>query len=321
MLHKWFSRLISSPCVASLFLGREMATWVVVKSPFVNNINLLDVLAKGRFSQEGLSVFESDGSPDESFLKATFSQLVNQADKLGIRVQSVIVVMPSTHGFLGEFTVEQTSGHAELYSQLEDMLAGMVVGHDAEVSFDWIQRPESTTADGLEAVAVGAISSAHLEKIGEVANSYGLKLVGLTFDSICLANVYTDKAEGANPVDLNTLLVADVQRRSVRLSVFQDGLVVNESSFDMEIDFSAVQAVGALEKLVSAWLKGNSVHVVQASKLALFGELGSQSSFYATASRSDILRTLLSENAKQVQEDDWCLYQAPIGALKGLPCA
>lgn len=237
-----------------------------------------------------------------------------------IRPSHVVVSVPSKHAYLGEVRVDKWERESMIRFQINELMEAAAGQSEREAAFDW--QVKADLSDGNVSLAVAGIDQRQVDEILAACQSCSLKCLGITLDSVAAMNGYLQMvSEGSRTGDVRFLLHGELSRHGVRLAVFSQGVLFNESWEHSEEGFSVVQAISALERLVSSWTRDGAPEEVASVRLILGGELMHVKGCEATAKRSQILsRHLLEVAPRRELQAHWHDDVVPFGALEAMPC-
>lgn len=237
-----------------------------------------------------------------------------------IRPQYVVFSVPSKHAYLGEISVEGDERENLIRYQIQELMEAAAGESDREAAFDWQVKTE--LSDGSVSLAVAGIDQRQVDEILLACQRCGLTCLGITLDSVAAMNGYLQMApETMASSIVRFLLHGELTRHRIRLAVFSEGVLFNESWEHSEEGFSVVQAISALERLVSTWTRDGAPEEVASVRLILGGELMYAKGCESTARRSQTLSPrLLDIPARRELASHWHDDVVPFGALEAMPC-
>ena len=193
-------------------------------------------------------------------------RLRGQVSKLTRLPKGVVVTLPSIYSFQFELSVSKGEESQQIQFRIEDMLEEVSAGQGGGMVYDWQDKGVMDPETGERQVVVAAMRQDQLNVISSVCDGAGLKCVGLALDSQACVNGYVQASQlskagkgGVSGVS-KYLLLGYLAPAQVKLSIFIDGLLFSENVASQEHDFSLVQSLSALEKLVQSWTRGEMNH-------------------------------------------------------------
>lgn len=308
----------STPHALSLSFSGDRCRWVCGAIERRGQLSFKSIYASGGCA---LSIAPSD----ESLLTSVSLQEVMR-DALGqlpasfARPLYAVVSVPSKHAYLGEISVAKDEREGLIRYQIQELMEAAAGESEREAAFDWQAKAE--LSDGNVSLAVAGIDQRQVDEILAACQASGLTCLGITLDSVAAMNGYMQMApEALKAADVRFLLHGELSRHRIRLAVFSQGVLVNESLEHSEEGFSVVQAVSALERLVSTWTRDCLPGEVASVRLILGGELMYTKGCEATVKRSQTLsRHLVEVPPRKELQTHWHDDVVPFGALEAMPC-
>ncbi|HEX4856434.1 MAG TPA: hypothetical protein VFV28_06440 [Limnobacter sp.] len=232
----------------------------------------------------------------------------------------IVISIPSRHAYLGEVNVPHDERETAIRFQIQELMEAAAGESDREAAFDW--QLKTSLSDGNVSLAVAGIDQRQVDEINAACRACGLICLGITLDSIAALNGYLQMAPPTDKsADVRFLLHGELGRHHVRLGVFSQGVLFNESWERSEEGFSVVRAISALERLVSTWTREGATEDTAAVRLVLGGELMHEKGCETTARRSQTLSPRLVEIPPRKElKARWHEDVVPFGALEDLPC-
>jgi hypothetical protein len=236
------------------------------------------------------------------------------------RPSYVVISVPSKHAYLGEISVNKDESENLIRYQIQELMEAAAGASEREAAFDW--QVKSEVSDGSISLAVAGIDQKQVDEILAACQACGLTCLGITLDSVAAMNGYMQMAPDAlKAADIRFLLHGELSRHRIRLAVFSQGVLFNESVEHSEEGFSVVQAVSALERLVSTWTRDGALEEVASVRLILGGELMYTKGCEATVKRSQSLSPrLVAIPPRKELLTHWHDDVVPFGALEAMPC-
>lgn len=232
----------------------------------------------------------------------------------------VVISVPSKHAYLGEISANKDDRENLIRYQIQELMEAAAGSSEREAAFDW--QVKSELSDGSMNLAVAGIDQKQIDEILVACQACGLTCLGVTLDSIAAMNGYMQMApEALKTSNIRFLLHGELSRHRIRLAVFSQGVLFNESMEHSEEGFSVVQAVSALERLVSTWTRDGAPEEVASVRLILGGELMYTKGCEATVRRSQTLSPRLQViSPRKELQTYWHDDVVPFGALEAMPC-
>ena len=237
-----------------------------------------------------------------------------------VKPQFVVVSVPSKHAYLGEIGVAKDERENLIRFQIQELMEAAAGESEREAAFDWQVKAE--LSDGSVSLAVAGIDQKQVDEILRACQSSGVTCLGITLDTVAAMNGYWQMAPAAwKSADVRFLLHGELSRHHVRLAVFSQGVLFYESWEHSEDGFSVVQAVSALERLVSTWTRDGAPEEVASVRLILGGELMYAKGCESTVKRSQTLSPrLIDISPRKELQGRWHDDVVPFGALEAMPC-
>lgn len=312
--------------VLSLVLHANQCDWIVAKVKSKTRMTCQSVLASGSVQSNPL-LFNETGQLTSVGFKAVLDAVTGQVSKLTRIPKGVVVTLPSIYSFQFELSVSKGEESQQIQFRIEDMLEEVSAGQGGGMVYDWQDKGVMDPETGERQVVVAAMRQDQLNVISSVCDGAGLKCVGLALDSQACVNGYVQASQlskaskgGVSGVS-KYLLLGYLAPAQVKLSIFIDGLLFSENVASQEHDFSLVQSLSALEKLVQSWTRGEMNHEDEGIALILAGPLAGAKGALSTASRSQSIgQFLIDVRPIPSLADCWHDRVTAFGALEGLPC-
>lgn len=318
-IRTWLSSLSRSSAHALSFsFSARRYRWVYGEIQRHGRLSFKSILASGGGA---LSVTASDDAfvSGESLTQAIAGAL-GQLPATAIRPQYVVLSVPSKHAYLGEISVEKNERENLIRYQIQELMEAAAGQSEREAAFDWQVKAE--LSDGSVNLAVAGIDQRQVDEILQACQQCSLTCLGITLDSVAAMNGYLQMApEALRSSSIQFLLHGELSRHRIRLAVFSQGVLFNESWEHSEEGFSVVQAISALERLVSTWTRDGAPEEVASVRLILGGELMYAKGCESTAKRSQTLSaSLLDISPRRELASHWHDDVVPFGALEAMPC-
>lgn len=292
--------------------------WVYGEIERQERLSFKSILASGGGA---LSVTASDDAfVSAESLKQAIAGALAQLSPTSVRPQYVVLSVPSKHAYLGEISVDKDERENLIRYQIQELMEAAAGESEREAAFDWQVKAE--LSDGSVNLAVAGIDQRQVDEILGACQQYNLRCLGITLDSVAAMNGYLQMAPAAlKSVNIQFLLHGELSRHRIRLAVFSQGVLFNESWEHSEEGFSVVQAISALERLVSTWVRDGAPEEVASVRLILGGELMYAKGCESTAKRSQTLSArLLDISPRRELAAHWHDDVVPFGALEAMPC-
>jgi hypothetical protein len=264
-------------------------------------------------------------SQEDSLLKSAalekaIQSAVAELPPGSVRPQFIVVSVPSRHAYLGEINVPEGERETSIRFQIQELMEAAAGDSEREAAFDW--QLKTALSDGNVSLAVAGIDQRQVAEIVAACKTCGLTCLGITLDSIAALNGYLQMAPATEKTaDVRFLLHGELAPHHVRLAVFSQGVLFNESWEHSEEAFSVVKAVSALERLVSTWTRDGAPEEAVSVRLILGGELMHEKNCETTARRSQTLSSrLIDIPPRRELKARWHDDVVPFGALEEMPC-
>lgn len=237
-----------------------------------------------------------------------------------IKPQFVVFSVPSKHAYLGEINVMKDERESLIRYQIQELMEAAAGQSEREAAFDWQVKTE--LSDGSLSLAVAGIDQKQVDEILAACASSRVTCLGITLDSVAAMNGYLQMVPASlKTADVRFLLHGELSRHRVRLAVFSQGVLFSETWEHSDDGFSVVQAVSALERLVSTWTRDGGPDEVASVRLILGGELMYAKGCESTAKRSQTLAPRIIDIAPRKElQNHWHDDVVPFGALEAMPC-
>lgn len=318
-LTNWIARLRRRPVlVLSLAVAGARTRWVLGTVLLGRVIRFQTIVASGGLKQPRL--LQAEGPWGRQWVDDALADVQAQTRRFG-RPTGVVFAVPSRNAFLGELVVDQADDVLGVRYQIDEMMQAAAGETDREAAVDW--QLKASSSDGADVLAVAAIDQEQVDDLLDAAAQAKLECLGITLDHVAAINGYLQMLPAAlREQQTRFLLHGELNRQRVRLAVFSQGVLFHETMETSEDGFSVVQAVAALEKLVSAWVREGASDEAGEVRLVLGGELMTAKGSEATASRSQVLAPkLMDVPARRELAANWQADVVAFGALEALPCA
>lgn len=315
----WWPKLRGSTAHAmSLSFASGQCRWVYGEIERQGCLSFKSILASG--GVESTVIPMDDVLLASGSLEIAIKEALGRLPAAAVRPGYVVVSVPSKHAYLGEVSVDKHERESTIRFQIQELMEAAAGQSEREAAFDWQVKAE--LSDGNVSLAVAGIDQRQVDEILIACQACGLKCLGVTLDSVAAMNGYLQMVpESLRAADVRFLLHGELSRHRVRLAVFAQGVLFNESWEHCEDGFSVVQAVSALERLVSTWTRDGAPEEVASVRLILGGELMYAKGCEATAKRSQTLsKRLLEITPRRELQSHWHDDVVPFGALEAMPC-
>jgi len=263
---------------------------------------------------------QDDAMLTAASLRQAIAAAIQELPPTLIKPQFVVVSVPSKHAYLGEIGVAKDERENIIRFQIQELMEAAAGQSEREAAFDW--QVKAQLSDGSVSLAVAGIDQKQVDEIMRACQSCGLTCLGITLDAVAAMNGYLQMVPAAlKSADVRSLLHGDRSRHQIRLAVFSHGVLFNESWEHNEEGFSVVQAISALERLVSTWTRDGAPEDVASVRLILGGELMYAKGCESTAKRSQVLSPrLIDISPRKELQGRWHDDVVPFGALEAMPC-
>lgn len=298
--------------------GGASCRWVYGEIDRQHCLSFKSILASGGEELGGVPSQDAlvPSAPLEQAIRAALRRLPAGA----VHPQFLVFSVPSKHAYLGEISVPKDERESLIRYQIQELMELAAGTSEREAAFDWQLKAE--LSDGHVSLAVAGIDQRQVDEVRKACQSCGLQCLGITLDSVAAMNGYLQMVPAAlKQVDIRFLLHGELSRNRVRLGVFSQGVLFNESWEHSEEGFSVVQAISALERLVSTWTRDGVPDETASVRLILGGELMYAKGCELTAKRSQVLSPRLMDIPPRKElQTHWHDDVVPFGALEAMPC-
>lgn len=315
----WWPKLHGSTAYAmSLSFASGRCRWVYGEIERQGRLSFKSILGSGGVESTVIPMDDVLLAADS--LEIAINEALARLPAAAIRPSYMVVSVPSKHAYLGEVSVDKDERESIIRFQIQELMEAAAGQSEREAAFDWQVKAE--LSDGNVSLAVAGIDQRQVDEILAACQACGLKCLGITLDSVAAMNGYLQMVpKGSLSADVRFLLHGELSRHRVRLAVFSQGVLFNESWEHNEEGFSVVQAISALERLVSTWTRDGAPEEVASVRLILGGELMYVKGCEATAKRSQTLsKRLLEIMPRRELLAHWHDDVVPFGALEAMPC-
>lgn len=300
------------------FTGGGRWRWVYGEIKRERRLGFKSIRASGGGKLEQWS--KEDKLLASDLLQQAISRALSELDSGLYKPQFIVVTVPSRHAYLGEINVTEGESETAIRFQIQELMEAAAGQSDREAAFDW--QVKASLLDGNTSLAVAGIDQRQVEEIVSACKACSLTCLGITLDSVAALNGYLQMAPAeTRSAEVRFLLHGELSPHHVRLGVFSNGVLVNESWEHSEEAFTVVKAISALERLVSVWTRDGVPEEVTLVRLVLGGEMMHDPACEATARRSAVLASrLVAIPARQELKARWHDDVVPFGALEDMPC-
>ena len=305
------------PALSLSFTG-DRCRWVYGVVERRGQLSFKAIYASGGCELVGVSADEVLLSSNT--MQKAISDSIRQLPPSSARPLFAVFTVSAKHAYLGEISVGQNDREGVIRDRIRDLMEQAAGQSDREAAFDW--QPRLELADGSVSLAVAGIDQRQVDEILSACQACNLNCLGITIDSVAAMNGYMQMApDSMKSANGRFLLHGELSRNRIRLAVFSQGVLVTENMEQSDENFSIVQAVSALERLVSIWVRDGVSEDVAAVKLILGGELMYTKGCEATVKRSQTLaRHLVAVPPRKELQAHWHDDVVPFGALEAMPC-
>lgn len=306
------------PHALSLSFSGDRCRWVYGEVERRDRLSFKSIFASGGCS---LGLASSDeGLLTSVLLQKAMDDSLGQLPSAAVRPMYAVISVPSKQAYLGEISVAIDEREGLIRYQIQELMEAAAGESEREAAFDWQVKAE--LSDGSVSLAVAGIDQKQVDEILVACRACGLTCLGITLDSIAAMNGYLQMVpEALKASDVRFLLHGELSRHRIRLAVFSQGVLFNESWEYSEDGFSVVQAVSALERLVSTWTRDGTPDEAASVRLILGGELLYIKGCEATVRRSQTLSPRLMDiSPRKELQTHWHDDVVPFGALEAMPC-
>ncbi len=319
MLHQWLGSLGRRKSMAvSLALGNSRFRWVFGEIHKQGHLHFKNIAAFGGGAP--VDPIGDDGLWSSTSVCAVLDDVMNQLPKQVGKPDCVVFCVPSNNAYLGEVVVPRDESDNMIRFRIQDLMEAAAGESKREAAFDWQAKAE--LPDDTLSLAVAGIDQKQVDEIMKACRTHKLDCLGITLDSVAALNGYLQMAPSSlQQANIRFLLHGELGRQRIRLAVFSQGMLINESWEQNDDGFSVVQAVAALERLVMSWVRDGLPDEVASVRLILGGELMYSKTCESTAQRSQILAPrLLAISPRKEIALSWHDDVVPYGALEAMPC-
>lgn len=235
--------------------------------------------------------------------------------------KGLVFSLPSRKHFLGGLTVSSQDSDEDIHFQVQEVLEN-VAGQSVEpMAYDWRDKTGAAPM-GERPLALAAIHQSQLDALQAACAERKLTCLGVTLDNIAGLNGYMQGIKMKPSIEqARFLLLGELNPHAVRLSIFVEGIPFHETWDHSSEGFSAIQAISAMEGLVSTWSRGVNQLESGAISLILGGSLMSHKSTEQILKRSAILSPWWVPSSPVMGlNKDWHDVVVPFGAVEGMPC-
>ncbi|WP_334119127.1 hypothetical protein [Limnobacter sp.] len=308
----------SAPHALSLSFGGDHCRWVYGEVERRDRLSFKSIHASGGCAL-GIAPL-GEALLTSSSLQKAMGDSLGQLPVSSVRPLYVVVSVPSKHAYLGEISVAKDEREGLIRYQIQELMEAAAGESEREAAFDWQIKAE--LSDGSVSLAVAGIDQKQVDEILLACQACSLTCLGITLDSVAAMNGYLQMVPDALKMsNVRFLLHGELSRHRIRLAVFSQGVLFNESWEHSEEGFSVVQAVSALERLVSTWTRDGAPEESASVRLILGGELMYTKGCEATVRRSQTLSPrLMDVPPRRELQLHWHDDVVPFGALEAMPC-
>lgn len=302
----------------SLSLGGGHFRWVYGEIERQGHLSFKSILASGGGAMAVLA--SDDALISAAPLQQAITDALGQLPAAAVRPKYIVFSVPSKHAYLGEISVPKDERESMIRYQIQELMEAAAGESEREAAFDW--QVKAQLSDGSVSLAVAGIDQRQVDEIRAACQPTGLTCLGITLDSVAAMNGYLQMApDNLKTSEVRFLLHGELSRHRVRLAVFSQGVLFNESWEHSEEGFSVVQAISALERLVSTWTRDGAPEEVASVRLILGGEMMYTKGCELTAKRSQTLSPRLVDiSPRKELQGQWHDDVVPFGALEAMPC-
>lgn len=310
----------SSTHALSLRLSERACRWVYGEVQLGRLLHFKKVMASGGANLTELTLADAGVITSEDWVKV-IRQCLSQLPAGYSKPRELVVCLPARYAYFGEITTAKGEDEQSIRYQVEDLLEAASGNADREAAFDWQLKAE--LSDGSRAMAVAGVDSRLVDEIRAACVVLKMECRGITLDNVASLNGYLQMVPAARAkTGEGFLLHGELNRHRIRLASFSQGVLVNEAVEQSEDGFSVVQAISALERLMTSWARDHREGQSAALTLILGGELMASKGIDLTIKRSSLLAPHWVEiQPRRELAATWHDDVVPFGALEALPCA
>ncbi len=319
MLHQWLSSLGRRKSMAlSLALGHARFRWVFGEIHKQGHLQFKSISACG--GGESSKLIGDDGLWTSDSLCAALADVMSRLPNHVGKPDCIVFSVPSKNAYLGEVVVPKDETDNMIRFRIQDLMEAAAGDTKREAAFDWQVKAE--LPDDTLSLAVAGIDQKQVDEIMKACATRKLDCLGITLDCVAALNGYLQMApDSLQQAQVKFLLHAELGRQRIRLAVFSQGMLINETWEQNDEGFSVVQAVAALERLVMSWVRDGLPDEVASVQLILGGDLMYTKTCESTAQRSQILAPrLVAISPRKEIASSWHDDVVPFGALEAMPC-
>lgn len=320
-IQSWLKKLGQSHVYAlSLVVRDHSCRWVYGEVRVGAQLSFQRIMASGGYDLKGVAQTDVGVVQSEDWIRI-IRQCMGQLPANYPKPKSLVVCLPAKNAYFGEITASQGEDEQSIRYQVEDLLEAASGNSDREAAFDW--QVKAPLSDGTLAMAVAGIDLRHIEEIQAACAYLKMQCRGVTLDNVASLNGYLQMLPKVRrDSSLGLLLHGELSKHRIRLAVFAQGVLLNESLDHNDEGFSVVQAISALERLVVSWSRDHRDDQSGGVSLILGGELMASKGIDLTIKRSGVLSPLWVEVVPRRElSARWHDDVVPFGALEALPCA
>lgn len=294
--------------------------WIVGQVQKKDELNLKKIDASGAVKLDE-DFFNEDGLVPAAKIFSCLDRLIAGLPAGQTKPSEVVFSFPPGRSYMGEVQVLPEDDDQLIRMQIEEMLEAVAGAAEKEMAYDWQRRAEM--ADGTLALAVAAMEKQQVLEVEEACRQLKLKCCGVTLNHIAALNGYV-RMGGKRLIEnqSTSMLFAELSKHVVRLSIFNNGVFFHENWESSVEEYSIVDAISALERMVGSWSRDGIGEVNPQTKLIVGGELMNLAASDSTLKRSELLNSrYFPIQAHPELTQRWHEMVLPFGAMEGLPCA
>ncbi|MCQ8895312.1 hypothetical protein NQT62_02515 [Limnobacter humi] len=276
--------------------------------------------ASGRESM-ALALQTAEGDLNGELMTTLLRRVIGSLGQATPKPEGVVIGLPDNWVYFGEIQTRQDDSEQSIRFQIEDLLDTVVGDAAVSMAYDW--QTKAMLNDGSMSLAVAGIDQRYIAQVQQACKQLKLECFGVTANTLAGLNGYLQTLrDQADAADGTILLHGQLWAHRIALRVYSEGLLLHESADASEEGFSAVQAVSAMEKLVSIWSRDHAASDALPPRLILGGELMASKGVEVIVRRSAVLSALwVNSPPRRELQAHWHEDVMPFGALEALPCA
>ncbi|HEY1059199.1 MAG TPA: hypothetical protein VGE55_10770 [Limnobacter sp.] len=261
-----------------------------------------------------------EGSLDGDLLAKLLRRLLGSMRQGVPTPEGVVISLPDNWVYFAEIQTRQDDEEQSIRFQIEELLETVAGDEGVSMAYDW--QTKALLSDGSMSLAVAGMDQRHVLEAERACKQLKLQCLGVTVNTLAGLNGYLQTLRSqAEPTWGPTLLHGQLGGHRIALRVYSEGLLLHESAEVNDEGFSAVQAVSAMEKLVSIWNRDHAARDAEPPRLILGGSLMATKGVEVIVRRSAVLSALwVNSPPRRELQAHWHDDVLPFGALEAMPC-